>query len=83
MIKYYRTYQNGGQSTHLEGICDSYTLCGVDTAGDDSTHEHPPEELPPGKHRATCPQCQQVIALVLAHLGRLNTKVTGAARPVE
>lgn len=67
-MTYWRTYQNGGQTTHLDGIGDSYTLCGLDTAGDASVHDKEPEELPPGKHRVTCEQCQQVIEIVKGHL---------------
>lgn len=66
-LRYFRTYQNGGQSTHMDGIGDSYTLCGVDTAGDDLIHEKPPEELD-HKPRITCRDCQQIIAMVREHI---------------
>lgn len=59
----------GGCTTHLEGIGDSYTLCGMDVAGDDSVHRKPPETLSDGKpHRLTCEHCQQIVALVREHL---------------
>lgn len=72
-LKYFRTVRtkrDGGETrTHLEGIGDSYTLCGLDTAGDETIHGKPPTELPSGKHRITCEQCLQVIAIVREHLG--------------
>lgn len=75
-MKYYktvRTKRDGGETrTHLEGIGDSYTLCGLDTAGDDTIHGKPPIELPPGKHRITCEQCLQIIAIVREHLQASN-----------
>ncbi len=73
MNTYYRTYQDGTSSIHLEGIGDSYTLCGLDTAGDDLVHEHPPEKLPTGRHPVTCVQCQDIIKLVCEHVG-INRK---------
>ncbi len=49
-------------------MCD-YTLCGLDTSGDDEIHYKEPEQLPEGvKHRVTCEKCQQVIELVKLHL---------------
>ena len=71
-MKYWRTtglkLDGGKVRTHLEGIGDSYTLCGFDTAGDDMVHGAPPEELPPGRHRVTCNQCQQIITIVREYI---------------
>ena len=70
-MKYIRTYrpksEGGGQTTHLEGIGDSYTLCGLDTAGDTWVHRKQPEFLQ-GRHRVTCSDCNRVIAIVKEHL---------------
>lgn len=70
-MTYWRTYalaaDGGGQSTHLEGIGCDYTLCGLDTAGDDVVHRKPPEVVP-GKPRITCRHCQQIIDLVVEHM---------------
>lgn len=70
MPAYYRTRHEGRVRTHLEGAGDSYTLCGLDTAGDDLIHDRDPEKLPPGKHRVTCEDCQQTIRIVVSHLGK-------------
>lgn len=67
-LRYYRTYHDGKSRTHIEGIGNSYALCGLDVAGDDVVHEKPPEELPLGKHRVTCEQCRMVIAIVKAYI---------------
>jgi hypothetical protein len=66
--------EGGGVATHLEGIGDSYTLCGFDTEGDEMVHEKPPEWLT-GKHRVTCDHCQQIIAIVREHLKASNRVV--------
>lgn len=71
-MKYWKTWRlkedGGEQRTHLEGPGESYTLCGLDTAGDELVYGKPPEKLPPGKHRITCEHCLQVIEFVKAHL---------------
>lgn len=70
-LRYYRTFgepgTKGGVRTHVEGTGDSYTLCGLDIAGDDLVHKKPPMEIAKPK-RITCEHCQQVIAIVQAHL---------------
>ena len=74
-MQYIKTWKlkvdGGGQATHLEGIGESYTLCGLDTAGDDHVHAKPPEMLK-GRHRVTCLHCKQIIALVVEHLKASN-----------
>lgn len=69
---YWKTFtpkDDGGEiRTHLDGIGDSYTLCGMDTAGDDMVHGATPIKLPPGKHRVTCEHCIQIIVIVREHL---------------
>lgn len=86
-MKYYRTFRpknEGGETrTHLEGIGDSYTLCGVDTAGDFSVHAKPPIALTGIKHRISCEHCQDIINIVLGHLygKRLNPKARHAKQP--
>lgn len=70
-FKFIRTWRHrsegGGTSVHLDGISDSYTLCGLDTAGDDRVHAKPPQELQ-GVHRITCPDCLRVIEEVERYL---------------
>ena len=55
------------QRTHLDGISDSSTLCGFDTAGDSLVHGKPPQFLI-GKRTVTCEQCQDIISTVKEHL---------------
>lgn len=82
-MKYWKTFrlksEGGGTQTHLEGIGDSYTLCGLDTAGDDMVHAKQPVELPAGKHRVTCAHCQQLINLVREHLKASNDPSSATA----
>lgn len=72
-IKTFRPKSEGGDiRTHLEGIGDSYTLCGLDTAGDDAIHSKPPEHLV-GKHRLTCEHCKAVVEVVREYLDSFNS----------
>lgn len=67
-----RTFGDVGEPkirTHLQGIGDSYTLCGLDTAGDDEVHEKPPQCAPRGT-RITCEHCKDVIAIVRDYLAK-------------
>lgn len=70
-MTYWRTWriksEGGGQATHLDGIADSYTLCGLDTAGDSMVHGRDPQELK-HKPRITCKHCQQIIEVAKEHL---------------
>lgn len=56
-----------GVRTHLDGISDSATLCGFDTAGDPEVHSRQPEYLI-GKHRVTCADCLAIIETVKNHV---------------
>jgi len=68
-MNYWKTWHEGKTRTHLDGIGDSYTLCGVDTAGDDLVHDRDPERLHGMQmHVVTCEDCQQIIAIVRDHL---------------
>lgn len=68
-LDYYRTYGDPSDHkvrTHLEGIGDSYTLCGLDTSGDEMVHAKQPERIDRPR-RITCEHCLQIMALVRAH----------------
>ena len=71
-MKFIRTWkrkdEGGGQRTHLDGPGASYTLCGLDTAGDTTVHAKPPQELEGFNHRITCEDCKQVIEYVREYL---------------
>jgi hypothetical protein len=67
MAEYWRTVIDKKTRVHLYGLGDSYTLCGLDTAGDDTVHDRQPEALE-GKKRVTCEDCQQIISIVKGHL---------------
>lgn len=56
-----------GQATHLEGIGDSYALCGVDVAGDPNVHRKPPEPVSENA-RITCEHCKQIVQIVKQYL---------------
>ena len=68
-VIYYRTWNDGEQSTHLSSHGDS-AICGMDLIGDPVVHDRPPLRLNGSNHRVTCSQCQSVIATVRAHLTR-------------
>lgn len=65
---FWRTYNDGGQSTHIEGPGNDYTLCGLDIAGDDVIHDKPPEMLEGRNHRITCKQCLEAVKVVKVYL---------------
>ena len=67
MLIYYRTWNDGQQSTHLASHSDS-AICGMDLVGDDTVHDRNPEQLEGTNHRVTCSECQIIIATVKAHL---------------
>jgi hypothetical protein len=67
MSKYWKTWDHGKTEIHLNGFGDSYTLCGLDTAGDDSVHDRQPEQIS-GTHRITCEHCQGIIGIVLDYI---------------
>lgn len=68
-VIYWRLYpRESEQATHLDGMADSYTLCGMDTAGDDTIYRKPPEQLEGTNHRVTCAHCLQIIGIVRDYL---------------
>lgn len=70
-MKLWRLYANKGyaapgQRLHLDGIGDSYTLCGVDTAGDTTVHRKRPELV--DATRVTCEDCLAIIKIAQDYL---------------
>lgn len=65
-MNYWKTWNEGVASVHLQGIGDA-ALCGLDLAGDDLIHDRDPEPLA-GKIRITCPHCVDLIEKVNCHL---------------
>ena len=69
-MSFVRTFKKkcdgGGQDIHLTGLSD-YTLCGLDTSGDDMVHEKEPQFLT-GRHRINCVHCISIIEIVKDHL---------------
>ena len=75
MSKYWRCVNDGRTDIHLEGpVGDSYTLCGLDTAGDPFVHDKAPELLKGDRHRITCGHCLEVIACVQDYLKEKQRK---------
>lgn len=68
-VTYYRTWNDGEQSTHLSSHGDA-AICGMDLIGDTVVHDRPPQVLHGLNHRVTCSQCQSIISTVKAHLTR-------------
>lgn len=55
------TYTDNGKETHLLGKAD-FTLCGLDTSGDDDLHHREPKFSVTG--RVTCSDCERIVCIV-------------------
>ena len=68
-IEYWKTWNEGKQSTHLARHGSDYTICGLDLIGDELVHDRPPESLSTlNKRRITCPHCLSLIETVMEHI---------------
>ena len=73
-MRFVRTYrlsdEGGEQRTHLVNPAHDYTICGLDTAGDELVHRRQPEILEGNNHRLTCEHCQGIVRTVEEFLNR-------------
>lgn len=66
---YWKTFNDGSTSTHLQGPGNGQALCGLDLSGDPLVHDREPERLECGKaHSVTCEHCLDIIEFVKDHV---------------